>query len=137
MSWSEFVSRVIGTEAHEKVGAKIGVSGPTVGRWINGSTGAPRVEVAVKFARAYGVPVLETFVEAGYITRAEAGARPTLRAVPEPAHLTNDELLRLVRSRMREEGEQGGDAAATSPPPAAGPRAALDDDADRPDDPED
>ena len=80
VSWSEFVERVIGAESHERVGARVGVSGPTVGRWVNGATGAPRVEVAVRFARAYRVSVLETFVEAGYITANEAGAAP--REVP-------------------------------------------------------
>lgn len=124
MSWSEFVSRVIGTEAHEKVGARIGVSGPTVGRWINGATGAPRVEVAVRFARAYRQSVLETFVEAGYITAAEAGAKPDLTPKPDYSELSNQALLDLVRSRMNEEG--GGAHASDEPGRAASTKAGRD-----------
>lgn len=130
VSWSEFVSRVIKAEAHEKVGAKIGVSGPTVGRWINGTTGAPRVEVAVRFARAYEVSVLETFVEAGYITAEEAGAKVALSPTVDFTKLSNEALLKIVGSRMTKEGggahasDNPGRAAATNEP-GSGPDPTL------------
>lgn len=104
MSWSEYVLRHAGDEVNRLVAAKVHVTEPTVSRWKKGGQGVSAAQAA-RFARAYDRPVLEAFVAADFLTADEAGERPS--GVPDYTQLTNDELLELVRARMREEGESG------------------------------
>jgi transcriptional regulator with XRE-family HTH domain len=100
MSWWEYVQRHAPGDTQASIAAAAGVTGPTVSRWSTGKQGVdPRAAAA--FARAYRRPVLEAFVAAGFLTAVEAKARPT--AAPDYSQLSNDELLRLVRGRMKEE----------------------------------
>ena len=100
MSWWEYVQRHAAGETQAAIAAAAGVTGPTVSRWSTGKQGVdPRAAAA--FARAYRRPVLEAFVAAGFLTAEEAKARPSVE--PDYSRLSNDELLRLVRSRMKEE----------------------------------
>lgn len=117
MSWREFVVATMGTDQQQTAAGKASLNPSTISRWL--ATGKPGEATNVAaFARAYGKPVLEAFVAAGFLSAAEAKARPA--AAPDFTQLTNDELLELVRARMREEGEWDGRPAANKPP-ATGP----------------
>ncbi|TIC78818.1 helix-turn-helix transcriptional regulator [Nocardioides sp. GY 10127] len=110
MSWSAYVRQLMGDEPQKAVAARAGIEAPVISRWLGGQS--PRPDGAARLARAYGRPVLEAFVAAGFLTEEEAGARPA--AAPNYDALTNEQLLGLVRSRMREEVVADGDAAPTS-----------------------
>lgn len=113
MSWWAYVERVTGDDDGVTIAGKLQVNQSTVSRWRTSDTPG-KVENVVALARAYGRPVLEALLAAEFLTEQEARVRP--RAAPDYTQLTNDELLELVRARMREEGELGGDTAATTPP---------------------
>lgn len=113
----EYVRRTAGAVTQTEVARAAKVTGPTVSRWVNGKQGVDPA-AAANFARTYGRPVLEAFVAAGFLTADEAKVRPA--AAPDFTQLTNDELLELVRARMREEGERH-DSAAANKPPGPGP----------------
>ncbi|VEW13511.1 Uncharacterised protein [Brevibacterium casei] len=100
MNWNDYVARVAEGETQATIAAKLGVSGPTVSRW---KKFGPRPENVSTFARAYGRPVLEAFVAAGYLTPEEAGETPT--AAPSLASLTDDELVRELTRRLKKAGE--------------------------------
>lgn len=100
MNWWSYVTRIAGTDNGKDIAKKVGVDQSTVSRWK--TTGVPgKAENVAKLARAYNKPVLEAFVAAEFLSPAEAKVRPA----PEPdfTQLTNDELLELVRARMRED----------------------------------
>jgi hypothetical protein len=80
--------------------------------------------MAVRFARAVGDSPLLALTAAGFLTEAEAKVQPM--AAPDFSQLSNDELLELVRSRMREEGG-GAHAGSAAPidPPGSGPHLAA------------
>lgn len=112
MSWSQYVRTHAGDDLNRVVAERTGVSEPNVSRWKN-SGQTPRAEHVAAFARSYHRPVLEAFIAAGFLTPEEARARPA--AAPDYSQLSNDELLKLVRERMREDGGSGGDTAAKTP----------------------
>lgn len=118
MSWAEYVKRHAGDDINRVVADKSGVTEPTVSRWKNGGQGI-NAAAAAAFARAYGRPVLEAFIAAGFLTADEAKVRPA--AAPDYSQLSNDELLELVRSRMQEGGGAHADRAAPNTPPDSGP----------------
>lgn len=96
MSWWEYVVRTSGTDSPKAMQARTRIEGPNFSRWKGGHT--PKVEMVAAFARAYGRPVLEAFVAAGFLTAAEARQRPA--AVPSVGSLANDELLDEIRKRL-------------------------------------
>ncbi len=113
MSWEAFVRETIGTDQQKMAAEKSGLDQSAISRWLK--TGKPgTAENVAAFARGYEVPVLEAFVAAGFITAREAKVRPAGR--PDFSQLSNDELLELVRARMGERGDRGGDTAATKAP---------------------
>lgn len=118
MSWSEYVSRLIGSTSYAEVGTRVGTTGQTVGRWVAGTSVASPVQ-AVALARGYNDSPLNALVALGYITAQEAKQRPA--AAPDFSQLTNDELLELVRARMRREDGEGHGRPAASQGPATGP----------------
>lgn len=99
MSWAQYVTEVSGGEVNRVIAQKIDLTEPSVARWRNGATKVPDAMAAARFARAYGRPVLEAFIAAGFITEAEAGARPAGR--PSVADLTDDQLLEEISGRLR------------------------------------
>lgn len=107
MTWWEYVQRTAGDETQAQIAARIGITGPSVGRWSRGSN--PDPDVAARFAREFGRPVLEAFIAANYLTPEEAGEQPS--AVPSLTELSHDELLAEVRRRM-EGGSDAGQAEA-------------------------
>lgn len=118
MSWREFVVATMGADQQQEAAAKASLNASTISRWLNTGKPGEATNVAA-FARAYGTSVLEAFVAAGFLSADEAKARP--QRAPDFTQLTNDELLELVRARMREEGEGHGNRPAANKPPEAGP----------------
>lgn len=112
MSWWKYVVGIAGTDAQVEIAKAVKLDQSTVSRWKT-SDAPGKAENVAKLARAYKRPVLEAFVAAKFLTEEEAKVKPA--AVPDLTRFTNDELLELVRARMREEGELGGDTAAIGP----------------------
>jgi transcriptional regulator with XRE-family HTH domain len=110
VSWWKYVEQHKGDADQAQIAIWAGVAASTVSRWKTGKM-TPGPETAVAFARARGIPVLGALVAAGFLSAEEAGERPA--GLPDYSQLTNDELLELVRARMSEGGEHGGDTAAT------------------------
>lgn len=78
MEWSDYVRRVVGTDRQTEVARKTGIDQTTISRWLRpsegGSTRISSQNVA-RFARGYGIPVLDAFVAAGFLTAEEAGIK--------------------------------------------------------------
>lgn len=109
MSWWQYVVKTAGTESPKALNKATGIDGPNFSKWKGGQTPGPAI--VKTFALAYRRPVLEAFVAAGFLTPEEARQRPVAR--PDFTELSNDELVELVRARLREEGETGGNTAPT------------------------
>ena len=101
MTWWAYVKHVAPTATNKVIGEAAGLTASSVTRWASGA--APDPSSAAAFARAFGRPVLEAFIAAGYLTPEEAGERP---AKPHAlAHYSDDELVDDIRRRL---GERGG-----------------------------
>lgn len=94
--------RIAGEDQGREFQLKTGIDGSTLSRWKRGESGGLRADKVAAFARGYGAPVLEAFVEAGFISPDEAGAAPA--AKPDLAAITDDQLVELVRQRLHERG---------------------------------
>jgi transcriptional regulator with XRE-family HTH domain len=92
--WWRYVTEVAGGDSQAKLARRTGLSPATVSRWQGAD---PRPHNVAVFAAAYGRPVLEAFVAAGFLTEQQARAQ-VVRA--DPTVLTDDELLAEVRARM-------------------------------------
>lgn len=107
MTWSEYVVRICGSDQGRDFEAKTGLDGSTLSRWKSGRGGGVNAEKVAAFARGYGRPVLEAFVEAGFISEEEAGAAPPGK--PNLDAITNAELIELIRQRLEQRaGEEHG-----------------------------
>ena len=106
MSWWKYVQQVAGADSNspKAMSAQTQIDSPHFSKWKTGPP--PGAKLAAQFARGYRRPVLEAFVAAGFLTAEEAKERPA--GQPDYTKLSNDELLELVRARMKEGG--GGDA---------------------------
>lgn len=113
MSWWSYVQKHAGDDTQAVIAQRSGVTAPTVSRWSTGKQGVDP-KAAAAFARAYGRPVLEAFVAAEFLTAKEAKARPA--QAPDLTQLTNQQLLDLVASRMRDEGSGSGGTSITKGP---------------------
>lgn len=97
MTWWGYVKSVAPHDTNATIAKRVGVSAPSVSRWQGKNSADPATAAA--FARAYGRPVLEAFVAAGFLTADEAGEQPA--APPSLATLSDDDLIEEVRRRMR------------------------------------
>jgi len=93
MTWYTWLDRISHDDNPTTIARRIKTPASTVTRWRDGSTPSPTQAAAV--ARAYGRPVLEAFVAAGFLTEQEARVRPT-----KPSDLTAHELLDELRVRI-------------------------------------
>ena len=96
MTWWEYVARTAAGEEQAAIAKRVGLGQSMISRW---KVSVPRPENAAAFARAYGRPVLEAFIAAGFLTPEEASEIPS--APPSLASLDDDELLAEVRRRMQ------------------------------------
>jgi hypothetical protein len=118
VTWSEYVSRIVGDDQGRDFEAKTGIDGSTLSRWKRGEAGGLRADKVSDFARGYAVPVLEAYVEAGFLSAKEASAKPARK--PDLNTISNDELVELVRKRLAKVGG-GDDRGASSTSTVSGP----------------
>lgn len=109
MTWWDYVSRIAKGETQERIARRINVTSPSVGRW---KTSAPKPENVAAFARAYGRPVLEAFIAAGFLSETDAAAQVTITRQQDPS---DDELLDLLRRRLERDRQESGHRGDTAP----------------------
>lgn len=116
VDWWGYVQRISDGATGAAIAKAVGIAQSSVTRW---QTGGVRPQHAAEFARHYGRPVLEAFLAAGFLTPDEAKVRPV--AQPDLGSLSDEQVLDLVRSRMRRGSAddtattQAGGSPATSP----------------------
>ena len=103
MAWWAYVQKRAKGESNSRIAQAVGVTPSSVSRWGGGSM--PDPAQAAAFARAYGRPVLEAFVAAGFLTPQEARERPS--TPPSIDDLTDEELLDEIRKRMLQGRSEG------------------------------
>lgn len=99
MTWVEYVAHWVGpNEKQSDIVRRTGIDQATISRWLRGESRSITSQTVAKFARAYGRDVLEAFVVAGFLTEREAGIQ--VEAFPDPAQLTNEQLLKELQRRV-------------------------------------
>lgn len=117
MSWWDYVARVANTSRQRDIEDRTGIDASNFSRWKSGQI--PKPSLVRQFAAAYGRPVLEAFIAAGFLDPQEAGQRPA--APPSLDQLSDDDLLDELRARLRR-GDDGGNTAPKKPSGGPGPQ---------------
>jgi hypothetical protein len=94
--WLDYVARISGNQSAAGIGKKIGLAASSVTRWSDDNP--PKAENIVKFCRAYGRPVFEGMVAAGYIPSEEIASA----YVKDPSRLSDEELGEAIEVLGRE-----------------------------------
>ena len=71
--WPTYVRRIAGGLTQAQIADKTGAAPSNVGRWLRGERGIPTATNVIAFARAFGQPIMEAMVAAGYFTPDEIG----------------------------------------------------------------
>lgn len=103
MTWRQYLETLTAGESASAVARRIGVDQSTVSRWRRGTTGGVTAERAAELARAYGRPVLEALVAAGFLSPDEAGTAPAPRPTLEP--FSDHDLAAALEGRLRERSD--------------------------------
>lgn len=103
--WWDYVQQVAKGAKQAEIAERAGVNQVTVSRWKKGAESA-RPENVAAFARAYGRPVLEAFVAAGFLTAEEADVRPEARL--HAADLDDTALIDEIARRLRRTTPEAG-----------------------------
>lgn len=100
MDWTTYVRQVVGNDKQVEVAQKTGIDQTTISRWLAGGGGSARIssQSVAKFARGYGLPVLQAFVMAGFLTPEEAGMKTS--EPPNLGEVDSSELLRELQRRL-------------------------------------
>lgn len=99
-SWWTYVEGTLDGDSALEAGRRAGFDSSAFTRWKKGAR--PDVDFVVKFARAYGRPVVEAIAAAGFITEAEAD----LREVQVGLHELSDlELAQELLSRVEAQAQ--------------------------------
>lgn len=114
MTWWHYVEQTAPGRPQEEIARRVGVSAATVTRW---KVSEPRPSNVAAFARAYGRPVLEAFVAAGFLTAQEADTQVIVTRYEDPS---DEEILELLARRLRRDREDVSDDDQHRPPIAAG-----------------
>jgi transcriptional regulator with XRE-family HTH domain len=93
-TWPEYVRRVTRGHTQAQIAKKSGVAESNIGRWIRGEHGQPKPDNVLALAKAFGQPVVEALVAAGYLSADEVNVERT----PLSAY-TDIELLDELRRR--------------------------------------
>lgn len=101
MTWWTYVEAHAQGDRQVEIATKVGVDQTMVSRWKAGKT-SPQPEPVAAFARAYGRPVLEAFVAAGFLSAEEAGARVVVMGGDTLDDYDDLELLDALRHRYIE-----------------------------------
>lgn len=99
MNWQAYVQQQRGQDNDTQLGAKVGLTASSVGRW---ERSAPKVESVRAFAIAYSRPVLEAFVAAGFLTSEQAAATVILQGVDS---ITDEQILAELGARLAAQRE--------------------------------
>lgn len=113
MTWWAYVQHVTSGAPQITIAKKTDINGSTISRW---RTSEPQPANVVTFAKAYGRPVLEAFVAAGFLSEEDAGAQLVITRHTDPS---DDELLDLLRDRLARLRELMGNAQHPAPTTAA------------------
>jgi transcriptional regulator with XRE-family HTH domain len=99
-AWWDYVQQVTEGASQIDIAKKVDISSATVSRWkTNAAAGDPAPVAA--FARAYGRPVLEAFVAAGFLT-AEEAAVTEVQLPDDVSSRTPDEIQMEINRLVRE-----------------------------------
>ena len=126
MTWWQYVEEVSGGATQDAIARTVGnITSPSVGRWKKSE---PKPSSVAAFARAYGRPVLEAFVAAGFLTDDDARTQVTTVRHEDPS---DEELLDLLRRRLERDqrSSDGHQSAPTSPVTPLHPEPVSDPDA--------
>jgi transcriptional regulator with XRE-family HTH domain len=95
VSWWSYVQRVSREAPQHAIATRTGLSQSTINRW---QSGEPKPGNVRAFAEAYERPVLEAFVEAGFLNQQQANL------ITPPMDLTrvsDDDLINEVKRRLK------------------------------------
>lgn len=87
--WWEYVQRVSGGDSQSEIARRLGLSAGAVNRWQH--TGPKPVNVS-EFARAYGRPVPEAMVAAGFMDESDLEVTKPQQGRPRRLPLLRDEV---------------------------------------------
>lgn len=82
MGWWDYVQRIAGQESQQEIARRLEMSPSSVNRW---QSSAPKPESVRAFAVAYGRPVQEAFVAAGYMQADDVAAAMRAGGPTSPA----------------------------------------------------
>lgn len=77
--WSAYLRKISGNAPQKDIAARVGVSQPTISRWLDGSLKPNDAATAAHVARQYDSNPLVAFVAADMLTIDEAGRGLTMR----------------------------------------------------------
>lgn len=98
MTWWDYVERVAGGLTQAAIAERMDITQGTVNRWRRSE---PKPATVAAFARAFGRPVLEAFIGAGFLSAEDAQIREVpadLATVPSAA-LVGEIARRLDATR--------------------------------------
>lgn len=100
MSWKQYVEHHMQGRTQVALASLVEVSPGAISRWLSGTQGV-NAAVAISFARKVGDSPLQALIAAGHLVPAEA--EHVVNLAPDYSQLSVDELLELLRDRIREE----------------------------------
>jgi hypothetical protein len=99
--WLDYVARITENQSAAGIGKRIGLAASSVTRWSDDNP--PKPANISKFCRAYGRPVFEGMVAAGYIPSEEIASA----FVEDPSRLSDEELGRAIEALGQEVKRRG------------------------------
>lgn len=99
-AWITWIRDISDDAPDRQIAAKIDIAPSTIGRWKNYP---PKIDALVKLARAYGVPVADGLVAAGYV---QPGDLRTPRYERDLGRFTATELLAELEQRVSADGRR-------------------------------
>ena len=101
--WWSYIEKTLGGMSALEAGRRAGFDSSAFTRWKKGAR--PDIEFVVKFARAFGRPVVEAIAEAGFITDDEAGLKyvtvgtQEALAAADPRSLVEEVFRRMTEAK--------------------------------------
>lgn len=95
-TWWDYVQSIVATDRQREIARRAGVGETVISKWKSG-THEPDVKSVVKFAHAYGRPVLEALIAAGAITAEDAQVAVT---IPHVAGIPDAVLIAELAARL-------------------------------------
>lgn len=99
-AWIVWIRDISDHASDRQVAQKIGIAPSTVGRWRDYP---PKIDAVVSLARAYGVPVSDGLIAAGYV---EPGELREPRLERDLGKFSAHELLAELSQRVTDNGQE-------------------------------